>query len=92
MKKIIKLATAFIILLTAAACTTIKPINATSNVVGGKVGESTCNILFGFIRWGDCSIEAAMKNGGLTKAASVDVKRVDYVFFATETTVVVSGR
>ena len=50
------------------------PTAATSNstVAKEKVGISTCNSYLGIVAIGDASIEAAMKNGGITKVQHVD--------------------
>ena len=49
------------------------PVIATAN--GGqapKVGTSTCTSVLTLFAWGDASIDAAMKNGGITKVHHVD--------------------
>lgn len=51
------------------------PVNATANVgKGGKTGEAGCTSILSLVATGDCSIEAAKKNGGITKVYSVDWK------------------
>lgn len=37
-----------------------------------KTGESTCTSVLALVAVGDCSIEAAMKSGGITKVNHVD--------------------
>ena len=39
-----------------------------------KVGKSQCKSYLGLVTQGDASIEAAKKNGGITKVVSVDWK------------------
>ncbi len=46
---------------------------ATNAQKGDKVGKAMCTSILGLVATGDCSLEAAMKNGGITK-----VKHVDY--------------
>ena len=49
------------------------PMMVTSN--GGnssKTGVAQCTSMFGLIALGDCSIDTAKKNGGITKVYSVD--------------------
>lgn len=49
------------------------PMVATAN--GGaspKTGEATCVSVLGLVALGDCSIEAAKKNAGITKVTHVD--------------------
>jgi hypothetical protein len=50
------------------------PQAATSNTASSKqkVGVSMCTSILGLVATGDASIEAAMKNGGITKIQHVD--------------------
>jgi len=50
------------------------PQSATSNTASTKqkVGVSTCTSVLGLVATGDASIEAAMRNGGITKVHHVD--------------------
>jgi hypothetical protein len=49
------------------------PIVATAvNSAGTKVGEASCVSYVGMVAKGDCSIEAAKKNGNITTVTSVD--------------------
>ena len=48
------------------------PINVGSNAKNMKVGTSECMSVLGLVATGDASIEAAMKNGGITKINHVD--------------------
>ena len=52
------------------------PVSATSNNkdVNLKVSKSQCKSYLGLVTQGDASIEAAKKNGGITKVVSVDWK------------------
>lgn len=55
-----------------------------------KGSASAYNILF-FVGWGDCSINTAMKNGGITKAKNVDYEMTNFFIFYQKFTVVVCG-
>ena len=49
------------------------PVTATANSgVATKVGISQCTSILGAVAIGDASIEAAKKNGGITKVYHVD--------------------
>ncbi len=49
------------------------PFEVTSNDgTASKVGESTCKSILAIISSGDCSIDAAKKNGGITKVHHAD--------------------
>jgi hypothetical protein len=51
------------------------PINATSNAgTPSKVGVAECNSILALFSFGDCSFEAAKKNGGITKVNHADWK------------------
>jgi hypothetical protein len=49
------------------------PFMATNNSgVSSKTGEAQCISVLNLVAVGDCSIEAAKKNGGITKVNTVD--------------------
>ena len=48
------------------------PAIATSNAQAEKVGVSECTSILALVAMGDASIEAAARNGGITKIHSVD--------------------
>lgn len=49
------------------------PIAATAvNSAAAKTGEASCISYVGMVAKGDCSIETAKKNGGITTVTSVD--------------------
>jgi hypothetical protein len=48
------------------------PVAVTSNGVGKKEGVAECKSILALVATGDCSIEAAKKNGGITKVTNVD--------------------
>ena len=67
-------------LLMGSSCTVTRPVTATSNPVGSKVGMSRAVNVLGF--WtgdNDYSIRTAAKNGGITKISTVDLKESRYV-------------
>ncbi|MBP1673032.1 MAG: hypothetical protein H6Q25_847 [Bacteroidetes bacterium] len=87
MKKLIYIFTVLIILgVFLASCTTTAPLAVTSNYVGTKVGVAkTTRFLFFYPDGGDYSIQTAAKNGGITKIATVDIKRTPKFFYILET-------
>lgn len=65
------------------------PGNATANNVGTKVGTSKATSILGIIGTGDAGINAAAKQGGISKISHVDVKVFSVLgFFSTYTTYV----
>ena len=60
---------------------------ATEAINFEKVGEATCKSVLGLVAWGECSIDGAMKNGGLAKVHHVDQLTMAIVFFYSEFTV-----
>jgi len=48
------------------------PVDAGTNARNLKVGTAECMSVLGLVATGDASIEAAMKNGGITKINHVD--------------------
>lgn len=51
-----------------------------------KVGKATCNNYLGFIQLGDCSYEAAMRNGRMTQVNHHDTQVKGWFFFTHITT------
>jgi hypothetical protein len=47
------------------------PVSATANQ-GKKQGTAECKSVLSLVATGDCSIDAAKKNGGITKVSHVD--------------------
>lgn len=66
------------------------PVMATSETSRSKVGVSKCNAIIG-IATGDCSIEAAMKQGGIRKIQHVDYRVKSYLGLYAECTTTVYG-
>jgi len=54
-----------------------------------KSGRSRCISVLGLVAWGDASIAAAEKAGGVTRIHHVDIERMSYLgLFYSFTTVV----
>jgi len=85
----IGLIAALAITFTFESCSSTQPFFVTNNSIGTKVGKSsgTCYDLFGLFTLfqmgkpggicldSDYSIQTAAKNGGITKIATVDIKK-----------------
>ena len=54
--------------------------------IASKQGEATCKNIFFIVSVGDCSVRAAMKNGGIKSLAGYDVHRENILGFQTITT------
>jgi len=68
------------------------PLGATANSgAAAKTGEATCISILSLISFGDCSIDAAKKNGGITKVTHVDWDVQNILGIYGKYTVVVSG-
>ena len=91
MKKFLILALCAVLFL-AASCSTTLPVNATSNPVGTKVGESTGIYLFNCIPLfgANSGIRKAAKNGNISLISTVDQKST-FCFLWTSVTTVVTG-
>ena len=73
----------------AAFNTTKRSGYAMENVgVATKHGRACAKNILGIVGSGDSSIEAAKKNGGITKVLSVDYEIETYLLFGTVCTVV----
>jgi hypothetical protein len=60
------------------------PLTATEYGPGSKVGRAEATTLLGLISTGNAGIEAAKRNGGITKVAHVDYRRTNMLgIFAT---------
>ncbi len=59
--------------------------------IGTKSGEATSKTILGLVATGDCSIQAAAKNGGLTRIDHVDYRYKNILGIVQETTVIVYG-
>ena len=68
------------------------PMTATSNSgASTKTGEAQCISVLSLIAVGDCSIDAAKKNGGITKVNNVDWDTMNILGIYGSYKVIVSG-
>ena len=85
MKKIKMMVCAVVVALAMTSCETVgmigaiytgdtQPVAVTSNVLGKKVGTAKCASVLGIAAYGDAGINAAAKNGGITKISHIDRK------------------
>ncbi|MGD0276672.1 MAG: TRL-like family protein [Syntrophales bacterium] len=63
----------------------------TSHVRTDKTGTAQCISILGWVATGDCSISAAMKNGGITKIHHVDFNAKSILMVYAEYTTIVVG-
>lgn len=63
----------------------------TPSTTGSKVGKAMCTSVLGLIATGDCSLDAAMKSGGITKVQHVDYHSKSILGLYCEFTTVVYG-
>lgn len=64
---------------------------ATSNVRGSKVGTSKASSYLGIIAIGDASLDAAAKNGGITRISHVDSHKKSILGIINTTETIVYG-
>jgi hypothetical protein len=67
------------------------PYTATSNAAYSKMGMAKATSILGWVGLGDASIEAAMKDGGITKVHHVDYHTKNILGIYAELTVFVYG-
>ena len=67
------------------------PVAVTANPTYSKSGTAKCSSILGFVATGDCSIETAMKDGGITKVHHVDHESTNILGIYAEYTVIVYG-
>ncbi len=83
MKKIFKLGFACLIAACAVSCASTRPITATSNAVGNKVGVAQATkVLNLFGGKDDVGINTAAKNAGITHISHVDAFTKNYVLWS----------
>ena len=56
-----------------------------------KQGKSSCYSVFALVAFGDCSINSAMKDGGITKIHHVDSKSTQLLFLMYRYDTIVYG-
>ena len=66
---------------------TTQPMLVTANT-GRKVGRACATNVLGLVIQGDMSVEAAKKNGNITKVATVDKEIKGYAVYAEVCTIV----
>lgn len=74
-----------------SSCSTVMPYTATNNAIGSKKGTSSTAILFGMAGTNnlgvglvfnkDYGVIDAVKDGGITTVATVDIKVTNYILF-----------
>jgi hypothetical protein len=67
------------------------PITATAYPTASKTGTATCTSILGLVATGDCSIAAAMQQGGITRVQTVDMHATSVFGLYATYTVVVRG-
>lgn len=67
------------------------PLAVTDAEKGSKTGTAVCKSYLGAVATGDCSIDAAAKQGGITKIKHVDFKTENYFLIFAKYTVIVYG-
>ena len=78
--------------LCCTACTVTRPLTATSNPIGNKVGTASSQAFLGWLLYGgDSSIQAAAKQGNITRVATVDVKTTNAFYVFIKRTTIVTG-
>ena len=97
-KNILKLCVIFAVagLLSGCFQNTLEPSTATTIPLvensGSKTGEAKCKyILFFIYVSGDCTVEAAMLDGEITKATSVTQRKKSVLFIVGSKTTIVKG-
>jgi hypothetical protein len=59
-----------------------------NKVKSDKVGTSTCTSVMNLVAYGDCSVNAAKKNGKITKVNSIDHQSTASLFYSSYNTIV----
>ena len=59
--------------------------------VGALKGEASAKSLFGLVAWGDASVEAAIRDGGITSPRHIDYKFFNVALVYQEFTTIVYG-
>lgn len=73
-------------------CGTIyTPGHATGMASSKKTGIGICKNFFYFFDFGDCTIAAAARNGGIEKIATTDFARNGFPYIYTKRTTIVTG-
>lgn len=75
-----------------ALYTDVKIPQTATSASGAKQGTATCTSVLSLVATGDCSIDAAAKNGGITQIQSVDSKVNNILGIYGTYTTIVKGR
>ncbi|MCX5867779.1 MAG: TRL-like family protein [Proteobacteria bacterium] len=68
------------------------PITADSGASASKEGTACASSILGWVATGDASIEAAMKNGGISKVATVDYNSTNILMIYAKFCTIVRGQ
>lgn len=71
--------------------TVYTPGSATGMASSKKTGIGICKNFFYFFDFGDCTIAAAARNGGIEKIATTDFARNGFPYIYTKRTTIVTG-
>ncbi len=92
LKKLRALLAAMALAALMSSCSVVLPVTATSNPIGSKVGTATATGYLGYLFFDqDASIQAAAKNGGITKISTVDVKHTSILNLVVTYETIVTG-
>jgi len=60
---------------------TIPVDTAEQTQYSSKMGEGTCYNVLGLVEWGNCGLQAAMKNGKMSQVHHYDINQNGWIFF-----------
>lgn len=67
------------------------PVACAGSVGGGRAGEATAHQVLGIFAWGDASIQAAARQGGISKVNNVDREALNILGIYSSYTTKVQG-
>ena len=92
MRKLRLFAAACVTAALLTGCALTLPVGATSNSIGTKVGRAKATGYLQFLFFNaDASIQAAAKNGGITKISTVDLKQTNILGLIVTYETIVTG-
>lgn len=68
------------------------PYHAVENASAGKTGKACATSILGLIATGDASIDAAMRDGGVTQVAAVDYSTKSFMGIWAEFCTIATGK
>ena len=74
-----------------SSCTITRPLGATSNPVGSKVGKAKTQSVLGFVLKPNGGVATAAKNGNISKISTIDIKTTNYLMIFNTTETIVTG-